>query len=115
MVNRQNKSASSSTELYQRDAGACWGCLSQVSASQTLMSIKYEVVGRLRVGTKRSRPTLPLEQRQRNALALTRGAHRGDTGNGPAVFGDDDPFLGEILQQRETLSAELGNAEVSHT
>ena len=50
MVNRQNSSAASSMEPYQREAGMCCGCRSQVSASQTLMSIKYEVVGRLRIG-----------------------------------------------------------------
>ncbi len=50
MVNRQNRSAASSKEAYQRAAGACCGCWSQVSASQTLMSTKYEVVWRLRVG-----------------------------------------------------------------
>lgn len=65
MVNRQNKSAASSMEPYQREAETCWGCRSQVSASQTY------------------------------------GAYRGDPGNGLTVFGDYNPLLGQILQQRE--------------
>ena len=56
-----------------------------------------------------------MEQRQGDTLALTPRAHRGDTGNGLAVFGDDDPLLGQILQQRQALAPELGDAQVSHT
>jgi len=55
-----------------------------------------------------------MEQRKRDTLALAHRAHRGDTGNGLAVLGDDDPLLGQILDQRQALTAELGDAEVSH-
>jgi hypothetical protein len=41
-----------------------------------------------------------MEQRQGGTLALAPVAHRGDTGNGLAAFGDNDPLLGQILQQR---------------
>src|SRR5450759_2977929 len=100
IVNRQKRSAESSMDAYQRAAGTCRGCWSQVSASQTLISIKYEVIGSLGIRASRSRLSLSLEQRQRNALALVHRAQRGDTGNWLAALGDDDSFLGQILQQR---------------
>src|ERR1017187_38744 len=114
MVNRQNKSPASSMEPFHREAGTYCGCRSQVNASQTSRSISYEVVGRLRIGAQRSKPALPPEQRQCDTLAFALRAHRDDTRNGPAAFGDDDPLLGQILQQRQTLAAELGDADVSH-
>ena len=69
MVKRQNRSAASPMDAYQRAAGTCCGCWSQVSASQTLMSTKYEVVGRLRVGAFGSGPAFPFEEGQRHTLA----------------------------------------------
>ena len=41
--------------------------------------------------------------------------YRGDSGNWLAVLGDDNSFLWQILQQREALAAEFGNAKVSHS
>src|ERR1035441_8958256 len=114
IVSRQNSSAASSIDAYQRDAGTCCGCWSQLSASQTLMSIKYEVIGGFGIRALRSGPALSPEQRQPNPLAGSRRMDRGDAGNRLAAFGDDDSFRGQILQQREAPTAELGDAEISH-
>jgi hypothetical protein len=62
---RQNQSAASFDwfiPAYQRDALACCGCRSQVIASQTLMSIKYEVIRRLGVRAGGTPPSLSLEK-----------------------------------------------------
>jgi len=57
IVRRQNRSVESPdrfSEVYQRDALTCCGCESQVSASHTLMSTKYEVIGRFGIRAGRS-------------------------------------------------------------
>lgn len=115
MVTRQNRSLASVVDgSIPAGCGTCCGCWSHVNASQTLISIKYEVIGGLGFRASRPRLALPLEQRHCHALALAHRVYRGHAGNGLAAFGDDDSLLGQILQQREALAAELGNAEVSH-
>jgi hypothetical protein len=79
------------------------------------MSIKYEVIGRLGVGTERSATALAFEQRQPDTLALAKRLHRRDAGKRPAAFRDGDPLVGKILQQGETPTPEIRDAEVVHT
>src|ERR1035438_1559577 len=114
MVRRQNRNAARSVDSYQRVAVECRGCRSQVIASHTLMSIKYEIIGRLGVRTERSATALALQQRQPHALALAKRLDRRDAGKRPAAFRDGDSLVGKILQQRKTPAAEIRDAEVGH-
>jgi len=114
IVNRQKISTAASTESYQCAAAECCGCWSQVSASHTLMSIKYEVVGRLRVGAARSGAPLSLQKGQCDALTPTPLANRGYPCQWLAPLRDHDPFLGQVFQERQALPAKFRDTEIPH-
>jgi hypothetical protein len=61
------------------------------------MSIKYEVVGRLRVGATRAGLTLSLQKWGTDALAPPWCADRRYAGQGSAPFRDYDTFVGQVL------------------
>jgi hypothetical protein len=115
---RQNKSAASFDlfiAAYQRDALACCGCRSQVIASQTLMSIKYEVIRRLGIRAGRASPSLSPEQGQPYALALAGSTHRGNPSQGFPALRNDDSFVRQCIEQRQALPPKIGYTEIPHT
>src|SRR2546430_65860 len=96
IVRRQNKSTepfSSSNAAYHREALRCWGCRSQVIASQTLISTKYEVIRRFSVRASGSPLSLSRKQRQSDALAAAGSAYGHNPGHRLAALRHDDPLV----------------------
>lgn len=114
MVRRQNHNAARSVDWYHRAALACCGCWSQVIASHTLMSIKYEVIGCLGVGTQRPGAALAFQQWQLDAPAFADRAHGHNASELPAAFGNDKSLGGKILKKGQALAPKLRDAEILH-
>ncbi len=77
--------------------------------SQTLTSIKYEVIRRLGVRAPRPRPALPLEKGESHAYSLRRAGQGSDPCHRKAPSGDDETFFRKIFQQGEALPPELSH------